>query len=136
MLSLKKPRHWWRMAGTSKEVIEGVTLGVKSNTFCRVMQGILTSASPWGMVKAPKFSVRRSNRLSILPRDRKSIAAYSACYAAGVFIGRLTQIGRNISDFQHPRGLAASQRAGESSLFSGLFAFNPQILCEVMPCLN
>ena len=91
----------------------------------------LTSGRPAGMVKAPKFSVRRSKRLSCPPRTGKSIAAYSACHAAGVFIGRFAHIGRNISDFQYPRGLAASQRAGESSLFSGLFAFNPQILCEV-----
>ncbi len=104
--------------------------------FAAVKSGGLTHGRDWGMFETPKFSVRRSNRLSILPRDRKSIAAYSACHAAGVFIGRFARIGRNISDFQHPRGLAASQRAGESSLFSGLFAFNPLILCEVTSCLN
>lgn len=77
----------------------------------------LTDGEASGMVRFPKFSVRRSNRLSYPPRTGKSIAAYSACHAAGVLIGRLAHIGRNISDFQYPRGLAASQRAGEGSLF-------------------
>ena len=36
---------------------------------------------------------RRSNRLSCSPRAGKSIAAYSACLAAGMFIGRLAHIG-------------------------------------------
>lgn len=41
----------------------------------------------------PQNFVRRSNRLSCFPRAGKSIAAYSARLAAGIFIGRLAHIG-------------------------------------------
>ena len=41
----------------------------------------------------PLNQSRRSNRLSCFPRAGKSIAAYSACLAAAMFIGRLAHIG-------------------------------------------
>ncbi len=43
--------------------------------------------------EVPQNRDRRSNRLSCFPRAGKSIAAYSACLVAGMFIGRLAHIG-------------------------------------------
>ena len=137
MLSIKKAPAQAVSGETNAGAPEGMSNSIRSSAFWKVPARVisyqkatcqgpivvygglfaLTHGEGWGMVKFPKFSVRRSNRLSYPPRTGKSIAAYSACHAAGVFIGRLAHIGRNISDFQYPRGLAASQRAGESSLF-------------------
>lgn len=53
----------------------------------------LTSAGVSGKVSFPNLD-RRSNRLSILPKNRKSIAAYSAVEAPAVSSGLLSHIGR------------------------------------------
>lgn len=52
----------------------------------------LTSAGVSGKVRLPNLD-RRSNRLSLLPRNGKSIAAYSAVEAPIVSSGRLSHIG-------------------------------------------
>lgn len=53
----------------------------------------LTSGMDFRHGECPQIHMRRSNRLSCFPRAGKSIAAYSACLAAGIFIGRLAHIG-------------------------------------------
>lgn len=52
----------------------------------------LTSAGVSGNLASPNLT-RRSNRLSVLPRDGRSIAAYSAVEASIMSNGRLSHIG-------------------------------------------
>ena len=102
-------------AGTRKGVCENSTLQNPTR-----QGGGLTHGLASGTVKAPKKAERRSNRLSVLPRDGRSIAAHSACLAAGVFIGRLVHIGGIITSGtrEGPAVLSADWGALLSCLFS------------------
>ena len=93
----------------------------------------LTAGCLSATVKAPKKAERRSNRLSVLPRDGRSIAAHSACLAAGVSIGRLAHIGGIITS--GTREGPAVLSAAWGALLSRLFSFKSLQKAEAFPCL-
>lgn len=83
------------------------------------MNQCLTYRLSPGMVAFPEDVVRRSNRLSVLPRNGKSIAAYSAVKAPIVSSGRLSHIGGEASSvFREGTAVLTTDRGG---LFPRLF---------------
>lgn len=80
---------------------------------------LLTNAGDSGTLAFPKDVTRRSNRLSVLPRNGKSIAAYSAVEAPAVSGGRLSHIGGEASSvFREGTAVLVTDRGG---LFPRLF---------------
>ena len=105
-----------------------------ADILCSIMReyarhGGLTEGLRTGMVEVPKKAERRSNRLSVLPRDGRSIAAHSACLAAGVSIGRLAHIGGIITS--GTREGPAVLSADWGALLSRLFSFKSLQKAEV-----
>ena len=93
-----------------------------------ISRRLLTSHVGYGFLEVPEISVRRSNRLSCLPKTGKSIAAYSAVEVAAIS-GLLSHIGRvqrlvsvRTSGFTESRGALSlpffvTQNLCEASMF-------------------
>ena len=86
--------------------------------------GGLTHGRGWGMLKVPKNVRGVAIAVSSSPTMKKVLPAYSACLAAGVFIGRLVHIGGIITSGTR-EGPAVSNGLG-SVVISPLL-FNPKL---------
>lgn len=104
----------------------GETLSVEDTRGLKVCAGFepgasegLTFAGAAGMVAVPKDVTRHSNRLSVLPRNGKSIAAYSAVEAPTISGSLLSHIGGEASSvFREGTAVLVTDRGG---LFPRLF---------------
>lgn len=99
-------------AGASKGEWENSTRSSLAwEGFTSAKRGGLTHGWCWGMVKAPKIVRGVAIAVSSSPTMKKVLPAYSACLAAGVFIGRLVHIGGIITSGTR-EGPAVSDRLG------------------------